>query len=110
MLAPAIRGGTIATRYFMPWKTHPSMAVTGAQCLASCALMPGTIADGLLERPTDSPAKIVLEHASGTLDVLVDYSVKDGFDLKAAGLVRTARKIAEGNLYIPKTTWIRSEG
>lgn len=35
LLAPARDGGTIATRYFMPWTTHPSMAVTGSQCLAS---------------------------------------------------------------------------
>ena len=28
-------GGTITARYFMPWKTHPTMAVTGAQCIAS---------------------------------------------------------------------------
>ncbi|MDA2912266.1 hypothetical protein MYX04_15210, partial [Nitrospiraceae bacterium AH_259_D15_M11_P09] len=34
LLAPARDGGTIAARYFMPWQTHPSMAVTGAQCLA----------------------------------------------------------------------------
>jgi 2-methylaconitate cis-trans-isomerase PrpF len=26
LLAPAKAGGTIATRYFMPWSTHPSMA------------------------------------------------------------------------------------
>ena len=31
LLAPAKDGGTVATRYFMPWKTHPTMAVTGAQ-------------------------------------------------------------------------------
>ncbi|TCK99295.1 hypothetical protein BXY66_3797 [Shimia isoporae] len=104
-LAPAKNGGTIATRYFMPWKTHPSMAVTGAQCIASCALTPGTVSDGLLERPADSPAEVVLEHASGTIDVLVDFSTDDGFDLNAAGLVRTARKLADGNIYVPRTVW-----
>lgn len=30
LIAPAREGGTIAARYFMPWNTHPSMAVTGA--------------------------------------------------------------------------------
>jgi 2-methylaconitate cis-trans-isomerase PrpF len=29
LLAPARDGGTISTRYFMPWSTHPTMAVTG---------------------------------------------------------------------------------
>ncbi|CUH68176.1 4-oxalomesaconate tautomerase [Thalassovita autumnalis] len=105
ILAPSQNGGTIATRYFMPWKTHPTMAVTGAQCIASCALTPGTVAEGLLERPSASPAEVVLEHASGTIDVLVDFSAEDGFDLNAAGLVRTARKIADGHVFVPSTVW-----
>lgn len=105
LLAPAQKGGTIAVRYFMPWKTHPSMAVTGAQCLASCALTPGSVADGLLTRPTESPANVVLEHASGTIEVLVDFSTENGFTLNAAGLVRTARKLADGNVYIPHSIW-----
>ena len=105
LLAPAQNGGTITTRYFMPWNTHPSMAVTGAQCLASCALTPGTVADGLLNRPNDNPATVVLEHASGTIEVIVDYEQDDGFKLNAAGLLRTARKLVDGHIYVPKSVW-----
>ncbi|ASP22440.1 4-oxalomesaconate tautomerase [Antarctobacter heliothermus] len=105
ILAPARDGGTIATRYFMPWNTHPSMAVTGSQCLASCALTPGTVADGLLNRPNECPANVVLEHPSGTIEVLVDYDNRDGFELKSAGLLRTARKLAEGHVFIPSRIW-----
>lgn len=105
LLASAKDGGTLAVRYFMPWNTHPSMAVTGAQCLASCALTPGTVADGLLERPAESPAAVVLEHASGTIDVLVDYSAEGGFSLNSAGLIRTARKLADGHIYAPSHIW-----
>lgn len=89
----------------MPWKTHPTMAVTGAQCIASCALTPGTVADGLLDRPTNSPAEVVLEHASGKIDVLVDFSTNNGFTVNAVGLVRTARKLADGHVYVPKSVW-----
>ncbi len=105
LLAPARDGGTIATRYFMPWNTHPSMAVTGAQCLASCALTPGSVADGLLDRPSQSPAEVVLEHASGNIAVLVDYDATDGFALTSAGLLRTARKLADGQVFIPSRIW-----
>ena len=105
LLAPARNGGTIATRYFMPWNTHPSMAVTGSQCLASCALTPGTVAEGMLERPTQSPANVVLEHASGTIEVLVDFNTDDGFALNSAGLLRTARKLADGHIYVPSRIW-----
>lgn len=106
LLAPARDGGTVATRYFMPWVTHPTMAVTGAQCLASCVLTPGTVAEGLAAIPNETPAKIVLEHASGTIEVLVDYDRTDsGITLKSAGLVRTARLLARGEVMIPKGVW-----
>ncbi|AXT27099.1 4-oxalomesaconate tautomerase [Ruegeria sp. AD91A] len=105
LIAPAREGGTLAVRYFMPWKTHPTMAVTGAQCMASCALTPGTVTDGLLDRPTASPAEVVLEHASGEIDVLVEFSTTDGFSVDAAGLVRTARKLADGHVYVPQSVW-----
>ena len=105
LFSPAKDGGTIAVRYFMPWKTHPTMAVTGAQCLASCALTPGTVADRLLERAVTSPAEVVLEHASGVIDVLVDFSHEDGFSLSSAGLVRTVRKLADGHIYVPQRVW-----
>ena len=106
LVAPARESGTIATRYFMPWKTHPTMAVTGAQCLASCALTPGTVADGLARLPNEAPARIVLEHASGEIDVLVDYAhAGDGIELRSAGLIRTARLLAKGELYVPRSVW-----
>ncbi len=106
LVAPPREGGTIATRYFMPWDTHPTMAVTGSQCLASCALTPGTVADGLVDRPDTSPANVVLEHPSGTIEVLVDFSADaNGFALRSAGLVRTARKLADGHVYVPAAVW-----
>ncbi|MEP0563893.1 MAG: PrpF domain-containing protein, partial [Paracoccaceae bacterium] len=106
LLAPARNGGTIATRYFMPWKTHPTMAVTGAQCLASCVLTPGSVADGLATTPDSGPATITLEHASGQIDVSVDFSISNGkIDLKSAGLIRTARLLARGEVMVPSAVW-----
>jgi hypothetical protein len=106
LLAAAREGGTIAARCFMPWQAHPSMAVTGAQCLASCVMTPGSIAEGLVERPASSPAKITIEHPTGSIDVLAEYDLSDdGFTLLSAGLIRTARKLADGNLYIRASIW-----
>jgi len=106
LLAKARHGGTISTRYFMPWNCHPTMAVTGAQCLASCVLAPGTVAEGLAALSNEAPAKITLEHASGVIDVLVDYQNSDaGFVINSAGLVRTARKLAAGVVYVPSAIW-----
>lgn len=106
LLSAARNGGSVATRYFMPWRTHPTMAVTGAQCLAACALTPGTVSDGLLDRPETSPAPIVLEHPSGHIDLTVDFDRQDGAVLlHSVGLVRTARKLADGKVYVPAALW-----
>jgi 2-methylaconitate cis-trans-isomerase PrpF len=106
LLAKARDGGTIATRYFMPWSAHPTMAVTGSQCLASCALTPGTVADGLLDRPSTGPAMVTLEHPMGLMDVSIDFELADGqFIHKSAGLIRTCRKLAAGDLFVPVSVW-----
>lgn len=106
LLSEAEAGGTIAARYFMPWNCHPSMAVTGAQCIASCALVPGTVSDGLLERPAPGDALVRIEHPSGQIDVTAQYTLDDGqFGLETAGLLRTARLLARGDLMIPASVW-----
>jgi 4-oxalomesaconate tautomerase len=108
ILAPARDGGTFAARYFMPWNAHPSMAVTGAQCLAACALTPGTVAEGMVAAPNASPAPVVIEHASGKIDVTVAFERDaDGFRITSAGLVRTARMLARGDLFVPRSVWAR---
>ena len=104
--APVDAPGEIVTRYFMPWSTHPTMAVTGSQCMASCALTPGTVADGMMQIPDGTPADITLHHPMGAMKVLIDYALDDdGFRHKSAGLVRTARKLAAGHLFVPAHIW-----
>ena len=102
LLAPLPEQGHILARYFMPWETHPTMAVTGSQAMASCALTPGTVADGMMALPNERPAKVTLHHPMGEMDVLVDFEIEDSqFIHKSAGLLRTARKLAEGTLFVP---------
>ena len=106
ILAPAEAPGHIVSRYFMPWNTHPTMAVTGSQCLASCALTPGTIAEGMMDRPDATPCAISLHHPMGVMQVVIDYELDaQGFRHKSAGLSRTARKLAEGRLFVPANIW-----
>lgn len=106
LLSPPRQGGTVTARYFMPKNCHPTMAVTGAQCLASCVLTPGTVAEGLFTPPEGQPALVLIEHPSGVIDVTVDYeNAADGFRLHSAGLLRTARLLARGEVMVPRTVW-----
>ena len=101
IIAPARESGSIAARYFMPWQTHPTLAVTGAQCIAACALAPGTVADELWTRQNANPVNLQLEHPSGMIDVAIDFeNGSDGFRVNSAGLTRTARKIAVGHVFV----------
>jgi len=106
LLAPPRAGGAVTARYFMPWACHPSMAVTGAQCLASCVLTPGSVAAGIAVPPPGNPAVVRIEHPMGEIEVTVDaQSGADGFRLRSAGLIRTARLLARGEVMVPASVW-----
>ena len=106
LLAPARDNGTATVRYFMPWQCHPTLAVTASQCIAACLLCPGTVGDGLGSIPEASPAGLALEHPMGKLLVDVEFTRDgDAFDVVSAGLTRTARKLATGEVFIPSAVW-----
>jgi 2-methylaconitate cis-trans-isomerase PrpF len=90
----------------MPWKTHPTLAVTGSQCLASCALTPGTVAYPLMQSSGAMPIHVILNHPMGSMEVITDYQIRDNeFIHHSAGLVRTARKLAAGQVFISGRIW-----
>jgi len=106
VLSPPRAGEAVTARYFMPWNCHPSMAVTGAQCLASCVLTPASIAEGIARPPAGSPAVVRIAHPMGEIEVTVDAETgPDGFKLRSAGLVRTARLLARGEVMVPASVW-----
>ncbi len=102
LLAPPRDGGSVCERYFMPWQTHPSLAVTGSICSGACLLTPGTIADSVAAVDPGSPVTIQIEHPLGKIDVVFDYAIENGeFRLNSAGLLRTARRLFKGMVSIP---------
>lgn len=106
LLAAPRQGGAATVRYFTPKVLHPSLAVTGSQCIGACLLCPGTVGEGVGDLPAGNPARLCLEHPLGKLEVTVEYNASgDSFDIVSAGLIRTARKLAEGEVYIPTSVW-----
>lgn len=110
LLAPPRAGGAVSSRYFVPDSCHPSHAVTGAICVGSCLLSPGTVADGIALPPPPGPVAVVrVEHVAGVIEVRFEgrFGGADGFMLEKAGVIRTARKIWAGELYVPAWVWRR---
>ncbi|MFT6916537.1 MAG: nucleotide-binding universal stress UspA family protein [Motiliproteus sp.] len=107
LLAKPQHGGTLSSRYFVPSNCHAAHDVTGAICVATAAMLPGTITDGLLvDRPAGDPAQISVEHPSGKIDILLDLTRSNArLQINRAGLVRTARKLFRGELYVPGRVW-----
>lgn len=106
IIAPPKDGGAITARYFMPWACHPSMAVSGAQCLASCILAPDTIGEGLGMKPDANPAVLVIEHPSGRIEITIDIDPEaGGFHPRSAGLIRTSRLLARGEVMVSGGIW-----
>lgn len=105
IMAPPRFGGDFSARYFTPWSCHPTMAVSGAQCLAACALTPGTVAQGVLAHAS-SPSSVRVEHASGAITVSVSFTRKENrIEIQSTGHRRTARLLARGELYVPTAVW-----
>lgn len=102
VLAPPRQGGAVTARYFMPWQTHPSLAVSGAICISACLAQPGTVADGVAKLPPERPLRVGVEHPMGRVEVTLDAETVEGrLEVAAATVVRTARLLMRGEVMVP---------
>jgi hypothetical protein len=98
-------GGTLTSRYFVPDNCHASHAVTGAICVSASALLPGSVS-APLATPVAANGQVRLEHPSGQIDIVLDSApTAKGIEIRRAGVVRTARRLFRGELYVPGSTW-----
>ena len=96
LIAPAVTGGTLVTRYFMPHECHRALAVTGAVAAATACVTPGTVAASLAG-PISLPNDITLEHPSGRIVVRLEGGTQQAAPV--ASVQRTARKLFEGAVF-----------
>jgi len=91
---------SITSRYFTPRRCHASHAVTGAIGVATAFALPGTVASG---PPSSEGARsIAVLHPQGRIEVeVVTEGDGDATAIRRAALLRTARKIFEGELHLP---------
>jgi len=91
---------SVTSRYFTPRSCHASHAVTGAIGVATAFALPGTVISGASCRGGTRGISVL--HPQGRIDVEVTVEgAGDGASVQRAALVRTARKILQGDLHIP---------
>ena len=101
-------GGTIASRYFMPHAIATAYAVTGATCLATACCVPGTVPHQYAALAPDATGlnHIAIEHPQGKIYVDAKINDKNGeVDVEQATLVRHARRLMAGEVYVPAAIW-----
>lgn len=99
---------SITSRYFTPRRCHASHAVTGAIGVASAFALPGTVASRA--HPAAGIGNVSVLHPSGRIDIEVDVEGDgEAAQVKRASLLRTARKILQGELHIPDYVLSRPE-
>lgn len=105
IVAPAADGGNVASRYFTPAKCHPSYAVSGAICVSTVCAMPGTVGAEVVRTGGGFPRTAVVEHPSGSIQVGLEFENDDPTRLLSGTILRTARKLFAGEVYIPASIW-----
>jgi 4-oxalomesaconate tautomerase len=111
LVSPPRRGGIVSTRTFIPHRVHESIGVLGAVSVATACVTPGSVAaevTGL--RPVSGPHRLDVEHPTGffTVEMDVDLCGGKGGDVirvNRAALLRTARKLMAGQVFVPSRVW-----
>jgi 4-oxalomesaconate tautomerase len=109
LVAPAQVGGTICTRTFIPHRVHEAVGVLGAVSVACACVIPGSIAfdvaGGYL---TTGVSNVEVEHPTGSFIIELDIEREgDVTKIKRSSLLRTTRKLMDGNVFIPDDVWSR---
>ncbi|NPT54094.1 4-oxalomesaconate tautomerase [Paraburkholderia elongata] len=107
LVAEPRHGGTISTRSFIPHRCHASIGVLGAVSVATAAVLPGTVCDGLADVDAEGTRKRVsVEHPTGEFTVeLALGGNPDQREVLSAALLRTARWLFDGAVGIPSAVW-----
>jgi 4-oxalomesaconate tautomerase len=103
ILAPPRGPGHVSARYLVPDRTHAAMAITGGICIATCAVLGGSVSDGHAIRSPGDERTVAIEHPSGVLEIVL-RTRGSGADLcvLSSGVIRTARKLMSGEVFVPE--------
>lgn len=98
LVAPPRNGGAICTRSFIPHRAHATIGVLAAVSVATASLLEGSPANDVAEIPEGSRKTLSVEHPTGEMSCVLE--VNDAGDVTSSALLRTARKLMDGTVYV----------
>jgi 4-oxalomesaconate tautomerase len=107
LISPPINGGTINTRCYIPHICHASIGVLAAVTVGTACVLPGSTAYEMAEVGDVQPTMISVEHPSGELSVELEINLTESNipKIKRAALLRTTRRLMEGNALVSADVW-----
>jgi 4-oxalomesaconate tautomerase len=90
-------GGAISTRCLIPHRVHASIGVLAAVTVATACLLEGSPAAGVAVVPGGRTQTLDIEHPTGATACVVELD--ETGTVIGAGMVRTARKLFDGQLF-----------
>jgi 4-oxalomesaconate tautomerase len=107
LVSRARHGGVLDTRTFIPHRVHEAIGVLGAVSVATACVLPGSVAAQVAGLDSTSGSRrLDIEHPTGFFTVEMDVKVgASGFRVRRSALLRTARKLMEGTVYVLSRVW-----
>jgi 4-oxalomesaconate tautomerase len=97
LVAPPRNGGAVTVRSFIPLRAHATIGVLGAVSVATACLIPGSPAAEVADIPEGARKLLSVEHPTGEMSCVLEMD--EGGAVKSAALLRTARKLMDGNVF-----------
>jgi len=108
LIAEPQNGGVVMTRTFIPHRVHEAIGALGAVSVATACIIPNSVAAGVARilKPGKGARRLGIEHPSGVFGVEMDIESDGGeVKIKRSALIRTARKLMRGEVYVPASLW-----
>jgi 4-oxalomesaconate tautomerase len=93
---------------FIPHRVHDAIGVLGAVSVATACVIPGSVAAAVAKVGAGERQRLDIEHPTGFFTVDMEVEAKGGsVQVKRSALLRTARKLMRGEVYVPSHVWSR---
>lgn len=124
LVSPPENGGVVNTRMFIPHVVHEAIGVLAAVSVATACILPNSVCEKIMiseqfvteiedtyslnsefsiARRTAQNSELSIEHPSGEFTVNLEYEFQDNkIVIHKSGVIRTARILSKGELFIPE--------